>query len=67
MSGTVLSIMVLSALILLGAAIHLWRSRGVTRQAALMLVLAIVIAINVAIWTFPDSSGEAPLGRAPVE
>jgi hypothetical protein len=39
-----------------------WR-RGLRKQAALMLVLAAVMAANVAIWTLPGKDGEAPVGR----
>jgi hypothetical protein len=39
-----------------------WR-RGLRKQAALMLVLAVVMAINVAIWAVPEKNGEVPLGR----
>ena len=40
----------------------MWR-RGARPKAVLMLVLAAICAVNVAIWTLPDSSGTAPLGR----
>ena len=39
------------------------RRRGQRKQAALMLVLAAVMAVNVAIWTLPDASGEAPAAK----
>lgn len=62
---TVLSLLVLTAIALVGGAIFLWRSRGWGKQVALMLVLAAVMAINVAIWALPDESGNSLIGRAP--
>jgi len=57
---TVLSLLVLSIVALVIGAFVQWRKRGLTKQVLLMLVLAVVFAINVAIWTIPDKSGEAP-------
>jgi hypothetical protein len=62
---TVLSIMVLAAIALVAGAIMLWRKGGARKQIALMLLLALVIALNVGIWTIPDASGEAPLAQRP--
>ena len=61
---TVLSILVLAAIAMLAGAFVLWRKGGPTKQVVLMIVLAIVMAINVAIWTVPDESGEAPAEKA---
>jgi K+-transporting ATPase A subunit len=58
----VLSVLVLAAIALTFGAVVAWR-RQARAKAALMLVLALICAVNVAIWTLPDSSGEAPLGR----
>jgi hypothetical protein len=63
--ATVLSLLVLTAIALVAGAIFLWRSRGWGKQVALMLVLAAVMAVNVAIWTLPDESGQAPIGKQP--
>ncbi|GGC22209.1 hypothetical protein GCM10011371_07330 [Novosphingobium marinum] len=63
MLPTVLSLMVLTFFALILGAWYLWTRRGARRQAVLMLVLAAVIAANVAIWTVPDSDGTAPLGQ----
>jgi drug/metabolite transporter superfamily protein YnfA len=63
--ATALSLMVLTALALVGGAVFLWRRGGARRQAILMLVLAAVMAINVAIWAVPDRGGRtlaAPSG-----
>lgn len=59
----VLSIVMLAALALLAGAVVLWRRTGDTRKALLMAFLAIIAALNVAIWTVPDSSGEAPIDK----
>ena len=61
---TVLSIVVLAAVALIGGAIYLWRRGGANKQAALMLVLAVVMIANVLIWTLPDAGGTAPIERA---
>lgn len=60
---TVLSIMVLATIALVIGAFVLWRRGGAKKQVGLMLVLAVVIAVNVAIWTVPDKSGEAPIEK----
>jgi multisubunit Na+/H+ antiporter MnhC subunit len=58
-----LSLMVLAAIALVIGAILLWRKGGARKQIGLMLLLALIMAVNVAIWTLPDGSGEAPLGQ----
>jgi hypothetical protein len=58
----VLSLVMLTALALVAGAVVLWR-RGVRRQASLMVLLAMVMIVNVLIWTVPDSSGTAPIER----
>ena len=63
--ATALSIAVLAVLALLGGAVWLWRRGGSRKQAALMLLLAAILAGNVAIWTVPDASGSSPLDRQP--
>lgn len=60
---TVLSIVALAAFALVAGAVYLW-TRGVRKQAGLMLVLAVVMMVNVLIWTLPDSGGTAPIDRA---
>lgn len=59
MLETALSLMVLGATALLGGAYLQWR-RGNRKQAGLMLVLAVVLAVNVAIWAVPDKQGQSP-------
>jgi drug/metabolite transporter superfamily protein YnfA len=60
----VLSLVMLTALALIAGAAYLWLKRGMRKQAGLMALLAFIMLINVAIWTVPDASGEAPLDRA---
>jgi hypothetical protein len=60
---TVLSVVALAAFSLVAGAIYLWR-KGVRKQAGLMFVLAVVMVVNVLIWTLPDSGGTAPIDRA---
>ena len=62
--GTVLSILVLAAIALVLGAFVLWRKGGSPKQIGLMLLLAMIVAINVAIWTVPDADGTAPLEKA---
>ncbi|WP_427968023.1 hypothetical protein [Altererythrobacter sp.] len=59
--GTVLSIVMLAAVALVAGAFILYRRTGEAKQPLLMLLLALIALINVAIWTVPDASGEAPL------
>ena len=60
-SGTVLSILMLAAIAMVAGAVILWRQRGATKQVWLMLVLAVVLAANVAIWVVPSVNGTAPI------
>lgn len=61
---TVLSVVALAAFALVAGAVYLWRRGGARKQAGLMLVLAVVMIVNVLIWTIPDGSGSAPIDRA---
>ena len=63
MMPAVLSLVVLAALALAGGAIALLRRGGAVKQAILMLVLAALMAANVAIWTMPTAQGDAPLAH----
>ena len=68
MSDTILSIIMLAAIALLAGGIFLLR-RGEKKQGRLMLILAFVMALNIAIWVLPvavqdgDSDGGG-LGEA---
>ena len=67
----VLSILVLACIALVVGAIALLRRGGQDRhnrkQAGLMLLLAVIMAVNVAIWTLPGNgpgnNAPAPLGQ----
>lgn len=60
--GTVLAILVLAVIALSLGAMAVWR-RGLRKQAVLMGVLAVLAAINVAIWVVPDADGRAPVNE----
>ncbi|GAA3792544.1 hypothetical protein GCM10022600_12030 [Qipengyuania pelagi] len=62
MTDAVLSIVVLAAIALIVGAVFAYRS-GYRRQAGLMVILALVMGVNVAIWTVPNEAGQAPLDR----
>lgn len=62
--NTVLSVVMLAALLLIAGAAFLWFKQGMRKQAGLMLLLAVVMLINVGIWTLPDPSGTAPIDKA---
>lgn len=64
MMNAVLSLLVLAVFLLPLLAFTMWR-RGARQQAVLMVVLALVAAVNVAIWTLPDAAGNAPAGQVP--
>ncbi len=61
MLDVILSIMVLSAAILIAGAVYLWRKDGRTKQATLMGILAFVMIVNVVIWTVPMADGTSPV------
>jgi uncharacterized membrane protein YqaE (UPF0057 family) len=60
-SGTLLSVLVLACISMLLGAVGVGRRRGAGRQVWLMLVLAAVLAVNVAIWVVPSADGTAPV------
>jgi drug/metabolite transporter superfamily protein YnfA len=66
MNDLVPSITVLAILALLGGAFYLWRKQNNRKQALLMVVLALVMVINVVIWTSPTpaGTGDAATGSA---
>ena len=61
---TALSLLMLAAVALLGGAAYLWRARDERQRPLLMLLLALVMLVNVGIWTLPDASGEAPAKKS---
>jgi hypothetical protein len=62
--GTVLSVLMLAMIGMLGLAFIAWRKGASRKQIGLMLLLALIMAINIAIWTVPDASGDAPVEKA---
>ena len=64
MLEAMLSLMMLAAVVLLGGAVYLWRARSERQRPLLMLLLALVMLVNVGIWTLPDASGEAPAKKS---
>lgn len=67
MMDIVLSLLVLAALALVVGAYFGWRKGVPKKQIGLMLLLAVIMAINVAIWTVPDDAGTAPVDRIDAE
>ena len=63
MLDLVLSLVALGAAALVLGAIALWRRGAPRKQVVLMLVLALIAAANIAIWTVPDRAGVAPADR----
>ena len=63
MLDTVLSLVVLAAALLLFGAYMLWKRTGSMKNAALMVLLAVIAVVNVMIWTVPTADGEAPLDK----
>ncbi|WP_375289373.1 hypothetical protein [Qipengyuania sp.] len=61
-SDWILSLAVLAALALFGGAAYLWRKPNERRRAILMAVAALVVLLNVAIWSLPapQAPAEAP-------
>lgn len=49
-----LSVMMLAALALCAGAVFLWQ-RGERKRPLLMTVMALVLALNIAIWSLPDA------------
>ena len=66
MNDFVPSLTVLAILALLAGAFYLWRKHNNRKQALLMVVLALVMGINVVIWTSPPpaGAGDAATGSA---
>ena len=65
MQDIALSLAMLMVFALPAGALVLWRRGGARKQVVLMLVLAVVMAANVAIWVLPTSGGNAPVSRLP--
>lgn len=57
MTDFVPAITMLAILALLAGAFYLWRKHNNRKQALLMVVLALVMVVNVVIWTSPTPAG----------
>jgi hypothetical protein len=64
MGDVALSLLMLVALALVAGAVIQWRRNGPSRNVWLMLVAALVMLANVAIWAIPDRHGTSPLNHA---
>jgi hypothetical protein len=64
MAAIALSLLVLTTAALVAGAFWQWRRGGARKQVALMLLLAAVLAINVAIWALPNAGGQSLAGEA---
>ena len=64
-ADTVLSLLMLLCLALVLGAAALWRRQGLNKQVVLMLVLAAVVAANIAIWVTPGKDGKTLVSEAP--
>lgn len=61
MSDTIMSVLMLTGVVLAGGAIYIFR-KGDRRRALLMLVAALVMFANVAIWLVPVKETPASSG-----
>jgi hypothetical protein len=61
MANLLLSIATFAGILLLWGAWKRWRRDGLERQALLMIIAALVIFANVAIWVVPDNEGRSLL------
>lgn len=59
MAGTVLSILMLAGVALLGGGLHLLIRQGDRKRGVLMLVAAVMMFANVAIWVAPTQNGQS--------
>jgi drug/metabolite transporter superfamily protein YnfA len=63
MLDTALSLLMIASLALLGGAFLLWR-KGERKRAGLMALLAVVMVVNLVIWTAPTTGGATLAGAA---
>ena len=59
MLNIILSIATFAGFLLLFGAWKRWRSNGASQQMWLMIVAALVIFANIAIWVVPDDKGQS--------
>ncbi len=60
MLDAALSVMMLAGAALLGGAYLLWKKGAPMKRVALMIAAAMVLFLNIAIWTVPTKSGASP-------
>ncbi|WP_420605781.1 hypothetical protein [Novosphingopyxis sp.] len=64
MTSIVLSALMIIGIALIAGAVFLWRRGDDRKRILLMVVAALVMFANVAIWAVPTDSGETLAGRA---
>jgi hypothetical protein len=64
MANLILSVATFAAFLLLFGAWNRWRRDGANKQMWLMIVAALVIFANVAIWVVPDDKGQSLVTEA---
>jgi len=65
MQDIALSLAMLMVFALPAGAWVLWKRGGSRKQVGLMLVLAVILAFNVAIWVIPTQSGQSLSEQTP--
>jgi hypothetical protein len=64
MANLILSLATFAAVLLLYGAWKRWHSEGAGKQMWLMIVAALVIFANIAIWVVPDQQGKSLVTEA---
>jgi hypothetical protein len=59
MTNLILSVATFGAILLIYGAYQNWKREGAGKQMWLMLGAALVIIVNLAIWTIPDKNGRS--------
>jgi hypothetical protein len=64
MANLILSVATFAGILLLWGAWKRWQSDGAGKQMWLMIVAALVIFANIAIWVVPDPQGKSLVSEA---
>lgn len=64
MANAILSVLMIAGIALLAGAYALHRRGGERKKVLLMIIAALVMFANLAIWSVPTKSGETLAGRA---